>query len=132
MGESIPIPAEIPTPQKEVTPVGASQTRSPSPISSPVIFASNPFVGLSQAIKDVSFLVVTPSSIPSSATHRPDVGLSFDEGSKEVFEDYEDEPITKKRVSDSDEDDSGKHETEAMSMRFLPLLDFFFLFFFFW
>ena len=44
VGESVPISAEIPTPQKEVTPTDAS-----------------PFVVLSQAIKDGSSLVVTPS-----------------------------------------------------------------------
>ena len=48
-------------------------------------------------MKDVSSLVVTHASIPSSATRGPDVDLSFDEESKEVLEDFEDEPTIKKR-----------------------------------
>ena len=40
-------------------------------------------------------LVVTLSSIPSSITRRPDVDLSSDEGSEEVFEDSNDEPVVK-------------------------------------
>ena len=47
---------------------GASQTGSTSPTTSFVISTSDPFVALSQAMKDGSSLVVTPSSIPSSAT----------------------------------------------------------------
>ena len=48
-------------------------------------------------MKDVSSLVVTHASIPSSATRGPDVDLSFDEESEEVLEDFEDEPTIKKR-----------------------------------
>ena len=48
--EFVPIPAEIPTPQKEVTPTGASQIGSASPATSLVIFSSDLFVALSQAI----------------------------------------------------------------------------------
>ena len=48
--------------------MGASHTRSASPTTPLVISASDPFVTLSQAMKDGSLLVVTPSSIPSSAT----------------------------------------------------------------
>ena len=88
----------------------------------PIISISNPFVALSQAVKDGSTLVVTPSSIPSSAIRGPDADLSSDEGSKEVLKDSEDEPTMKKRVSDSNEEDSDKHKTEAMSMYLLPLL----------
>ena len=55
-------------------------------------------------MKDGSSMVVTPSSIPSSTTRGLHVDLSSDEGSDEVFEDSEDEPIVKTRVSDSDKD----------------------------
>ena len=47
VGESIPILAEIPTPQKGLTPTGASQTGSASPTTPHVISASDPFVALS-------------------------------------------------------------------------------------
>ena len=67
VGESASIPAKIPTPQKGVTSVGASQIRSASLATPLVISASDPFVALSQAVKDGSSLVVTPSSIPSFA-----------------------------------------------------------------
>lgn len=79
-------------------------------------------------------MVVTPSSIPNSTTCRPDVDLSSDEGSKEVLENSEDESVKKKMVSDSNEDDSGEHETEAMGMYLFPLLDllFFLIEFFFY
>ena len=48
--EFVPIPAEIPTPQKEVTPTGASQTGSASLATPLIIFASDLFVVLSQAV----------------------------------------------------------------------------------
>ena len=81
-------------------------------------------------MKDDSSLVVTPSSIPSSATRGLDVDLSFDKGSEEVLEDSEDEPVMKTRVSDSDEDsDGGGQETEAMGMCLLSLENLLFLFF---
>ena len=96
--------------QKGATPMGASHTRSASPTTPLVISASDPFVTLSQAMKDGSLLVVTPSSIPSSATQGPDANLSSDEGFKKVLEDSEDKLIMKKRVSDSDEDDGGEHK----------------------
>ena len=47
---------------------------------------------LSQVMKDGSSLVVTPSSIPSSATCGFDADLSSDEGSEEVLKDSEDGP----------------------------------------
>ena len=47
VGESIPILAKIPNPQKGTIPAGASQTRSASPATPPVISASDPFVALS-------------------------------------------------------------------------------------
>ena len=56
-------------------------------------------------MKDGSSLVVTPSSIPSSAIRGPDVDLSSEE-SEDILEDLEDEPVLKKRISDSDEEES--------------------------
>ena len=56
-------------------------------------------------MKDGSSLVVTPSSIPSSAIRGPDVDLSSEE-SEDILEDLEDELVLKKRISDSDEEES--------------------------
>ena len=56
-------------------------------------------------MKDGSSLVVTPSSIPSSAIRGPDVDLSSEE-SEDILEDLEDEPVLKKRISDSDEEEN--------------------------
>ena len=61
--------------------MGAPQTGSASPATPHVIFASDPFVSLPQAVKDGSSLVVTPSSIPSFATRGLDANLSSDEES---------------------------------------------------
>lgn len=52
-------------------------------------------------------MVVTPSSIPSSATQGSNADLSSDEWSEEVFEDSKDEPVMKTYVYDSDEDSDG-------------------------
>ncbi|XP_065628427.1 uncharacterized protein LOC111985721 isoform X2 [Quercus suber] len=86
-------PAETPTSSAELGPIkeGAQTER---------------------AVKDDSSLVVTPSSIPSFATHGPDADLSSDKG----FEDSDDEPTIKKKVSDSNEEESGEHETKAMDI----------------
>ena len=56
-------------------------------------------------MKDGSSLVVTPSSIPSFAIRGPNADLSFEEF-EDILEDPEDEPILKKRISDSDEEES--------------------------
>ena len=90
---------------------------------------------LSQAVKDGSFFVVTPSSIPSSTTLGPNAKLSS-EGSNKVLEDSDDKPSMKKRISDSDEEEGGDHEAEFRGMYlpyFVKFLFFFsfFLFFFF-
>ena len=123
VGEFTSIPVEAPTSQKGVAHADASQTRSTSPTTPLVISASNPFAAFSQSIKDGSSLVITPSFIPNSTTCGPNADLSSDEGFEEVLKDDEDEPIVKKKVSNFDEDDGGEHETEAMSMCLLPLLD---------
>ena len=73
-------------------------------------------------MKDDFSLVVTPSSIPSSATRGLDANLSS-EGSKDVLEDPDDEPTIKKRIFEFDEKESVDSETEFMGMcLFLPFL----------
>ena len=73
-------------------------------------------------MKNGSSPVVMPSSTPNSATHGPDADLSSDEESEEILEDSEDEPITKKRVSDFDEGDDSNHETKAMGIFLSPFV----------
>ena len=51
------------------------------------------------------------------------------EGYEEVLEDSEDELVAKKRVFDSDKDDGGEREADAMGMCLLPLSNLFFFFF---
>ena len=78
-------------------------------------------------------MVVTLSSISSFATRGPTVELSS-EGSEDVLEDPNDEPTMKKKVFDSDEEESANHEVEFMGMCLLillsSLLPFFFFFFY--
>ena len=75
--------------------------------------------------------MVTPSSILSSTTSGPDADFSS-EGSKDIFEDPDDEPTMKKRISDSEEEESVEHEAEFMGMCLFILLSFLLpLFFFF-
>ena len=128
--EATLIPAETLTPQEEVTHPATVQTEVASPVTPLVISTNDPFVVLSQAVKDDSSLVVTPSFIPSFATRGPDVDLSS-EGSEDVLEDSDDEPVLKKRISDSDDEESAPPETEFMGMCLSPFLFFFFFFFFF-
>ena len=66
-------------------------------------------------------MVVTPSSILTSTTQVPDVELSLDEGSNEVLEDSDDEPVIKIRVSDSDDAFDDEPDTEAIGTRFRSL-----------
>ena len=102
-----------------------------SPILPFVISTSDPFTALSQAVKDGSSLVVTPSSIPSFATRGLDADLSSKEF-EDILEDPEDELVLKKRVSDSDEEESAPLKTEFMGMCFFLFpLSFFFIFYFF-
>ena len=124
VSEPASILVETLTPQKGVTPPAASQTKIASPATPFVISTSDPFVALSQAVKDGSSLVVTPSSIPSFATRGLDVDLSFNDGFEEVLEDHHDEPTMKKKVSNFDEEDNDKHETEAIDTYPLHLLGF--------
>ena len=50
-------------------------------------------------------------------------------GSEDVLEDPDDEPVLKKRISDSNEEESVPPETEFMGMCLSPFLFFFFFFF---
>uniref|UniRef100_A0A7N2ME85 USP domain-containing protein n=1 Tax=Quercus lobata TaxID=97700 RepID=A0A7N2ME85_QUELO len=113
VGEATVIPAETPLSKKKITPPAAVQTDATPPVTPLVISTSDPFAALSHAVKDGSSLVVTPSSIPSFATCGPDADLSF-EGSEDILEDPEDEPVLKKRISDSDEEEGAAPETEFM------------------
>ena len=130
VSETTPIPAKTPAFLEGVIPV-AVQTEAASPILPLVISTSDPFTALSQAVKDGSSLVVTPSSIPSFATRGPDADLSFKE-SEDILEDPEDELILKKRVFDSDEEESAPLKTEFMGMCFFVsfLLFLFFIFYY--
>ena len=124
VSETTPISAKTPTPQEEVIPA-AVQTETASPILSLVISTNDPFVALSQAVKDGSSLVVTPSSIPSSATRDPNTDLSSEE-SGEILEDPEDELVLKKRISNSDEEESASPKTGFVSM--CPLFFFWYIY----
>ena len=104
VSETTPIPTRTPISPEGVIPT-AAQIEATSPILPFIISTRDPFAALSQAVKDGSSLVVTPSSIPSSAIRGPDVDLSSEE-SEDILEDLEDEPILKKRISDSDEEES--------------------------
>ena len=72
-------------------------------------------------MKNGSFLVVTPSSIPISATRGLDAALSSEE-SKDILEDLDDEPVLGRKISESEEE-------EFMGMCYLSSLIFFFFFF---
>ena len=130
VSETTPIPAKTPAFPEGVNPV-AVQTEAASPILPLVISTSDPFTALSQAVKDGSSLVVTPSSIPSFATRGLDADLSFKEF-EDILEDPEDELVLKKRVSDSNEEESTPFKTEFMGMCFFVsfLLFLFFIFYY--
>ena len=82
VSETTPISAKTPAPQEGVI-LAAVQTKVASPILPLVIFTSDPFATLSQAVKDGFSLVVTLSSIPSSAMRGPNADLSSEE-SKDI------------------------------------------------
>ena len=63
-------------------------------------------------------MVVTPSSIPISATRGLDAALSSEEF-EDILEDLDDEPILGRRISESEEE-------EFMGMCYLSSLIFFF------
>ena len=115
VGETTPLSAETPAPPKRAISPAAIQTKAASSILPLVISTSDPFAAFSQAAKDGSSLIVTPSSIPSSATRSPDTNLSS-EGSDDILEDPDDAPILKKRISDSDEEEIAPPEPDFMGM----------------
>ena len=116
VSETTPILARTPISPKGVIPAAAS-TKATSLILPLVISTSDPFTALSQAVKDGSSLVVTPSSIPSSATRGPDASLSSEEF-EDILEDPEDEPVLKKRIFYSDEEESAPLKIKLMGMCF--------------
>ena len=71
-------PAETPSVQRGATPPATTQIET-TPVTPLVISIGDPFTALSQAVKDGSSLVVTPSSIPISTTRGPDADLSSKE-----------------------------------------------------
>ena len=128
VSETTLIPAKTPISPKGVIPTTA-QIEATSLILPHVISTSDPFAALSQVMKDGSSLVITPSSIPSSTTCGPDADLSSEE-SKDILKDPEDEPVLKKRISNSNEEESTSLKTESMGMCFfVSFLHFFFLFY---
>uniref|UniRef100_A0A7N2LI47 non-specific serine/threonine protein kinase n=1 Tax=Quercus lobata TaxID=97700 RepID=A0A7N2LI47_QUELO len=68
VGETTPLPAERPSPSEGAIPPTAVQAKTTSPILPLVISTSDPFAAISQAAKGGASFVVTPSSIPGSAT----------------------------------------------------------------
>ena len=68
VGETTPLPAERPIPSEGAIPPAAVQTKTTSLVLPFVISTSDPFAAISQAAKGGASLVVTPSSIPGSAT----------------------------------------------------------------
>ena len=125
VGETTPLPAERPTPSEGAIPPAAVQAKTTSPVLSLVISTSDPFADISQAAKGSASLVVTPSSIPSSATRGPDPDLSL-KGSDDILEDPDDAPVLKKRIFDSNEEGSASPELDFMGM-YPPSPSFFFL-----
>ena len=121
VSKTIPISTETLTPSKGVISPVAVQTEAASAVLSFIISTSDPFATLSQAVKDGSSLVVTPSSIPSSATRGPDTDLSS-EGSEDILEDSDNAPVLKKRIFDSDEEESAPPEPEFMGICLPPFL----------
>ena len=118
VGETTPLPAKRFAPSEGATPSAVIQTKITPPILPLVISSSDPFTDISQAAKGSASLVVTPSSIPGSATRGPDLDLSS-EGSADIFEDPDDVPVLKRTISDSDEEGSASSEPDLMGM-YLP------------
>ena len=92
VGETTPLPAERPTPSEGAIPSTAVQPKITPSVLPLVISTSDPFAAISQAAKGSASLVVTPSSIPDSATRGPDPDLSSEE-SDDIFEDSDDAPV---------------------------------------
>ena len=117
VSEVTALPAETPSVQRVATPPAAIQIET-TPVTPLVISTDDPFAALSQAVKDGSFLVVTPPSIPISATRGLDAALSSEE-SEDILEYLDDEPVLGRRIFESEEE-------EFMGMCYLSSLIFFF------
>ena len=128
VGETTPFSAETPTPPERTISPTAVQTKTASLVIPLVISTNDPFAALSPVVKDCASLVVTPSSIPDSATRGPDTDLSS-EGSDDILEDPDDVLIQKKRIFYSEE--SAPPEPDFMGMCLLFFFVKFTLFFFF-
>ena len=125
VGETTPLPAERFAPSEGAIPFAVVQTKITPPILSLVISSSDPFADISQAAKGSASLVVTPSSIPGSATHDLDLDLSS-EGSGDIFEDPDDIPVLKRTISNFDEEGSASSGPDLMGMYLPSPLSFFF------
>ncbi|XP_065636885.1 uncharacterized protein LOC136070628 [Quercus suber] len=90
--------------QRGTTPPAVAEVEV-TPTTPLIISTGDPFAALSQVVQGVSSLVVTPSSIPVSATRGSRAELSS-EGFEEIFEDPEDEPVLGRRISEFEEEDS--------------------------
>ena len=128
VGETTPLPAERFAPSEGATPSAVVQTKITPSILPLVISSSDPLADISQAAKGSASLVVTPSSIPGSATRGPDLDLSL-KGSADIFEDPNDVPVLKRTISDSDEEDSASSGPDLMGMYLLSSSSFPFFFF---
>ena len=115
VGETTPLPAKTPAPPERAISPTVVQTKTAPSVLPLVISTSDPFAAISQAAKGGASLVVTPSSIPGSATRGPDTDLSS-EGSDDILEDPDDVPTLKKRISDSDEEESASPKPNFMGM----------------
>ncbi|XP_030955811.1 uncharacterized protein KIAA0754-like [Quercus lobata] len=113
VGETTSLFVETPTPPEGAIPPTAVQTKTAPSVLPLVISTSDPFAAIFHAAKGSASLVVTPSSIPGSATRGPDIDLSS-EGSDDILEDPDDAPVLKKRISDSDEEESASPEPDFM------------------
>ena len=126
VGETTPLPIETPAPPERAISPTVIQTKTTPSVLPLVISTSYPIAAISQAAKDGTSLVVTPSSIPGSVTRDPDRDLSS-EGSDDILEDPDDAPILKKRISYSDEEESASPEPDFMGMYlYSPSLSLFF------
>ena len=123
--ETTPLPAERPIPSEGAIPPAAVQSKITPSVLPLVISNSDPFATISQAVKGGASLVVTPSSIPGSATRGLDLDLSS-EGSDDILEDPDDAPVLKKRISDSDEEGSTSPKPDFMGMYLSSPSPFFF------
>ena len=112
VGETTPLPAERFAPLEGATPSAVVQTKITPSILPLVISSSDPLADISQAAKGSASLVVTPSSIPGSATRGPDLDLSSEGSADDV-------PVLKRTVSDFDEEGSASSGPDLMGM-YLP------------